>query len=190
MALILQGRVRSHTALSRFHQQSVNYMKIKSPFELLADQIRDLHNVEIQVAGTMPELAAQAYDPGLRDFLQSQHEFASGQQLRLRQVAEIIGSDADGDVCKAMEGLIEGGNKHVAIAQGALVTDLILVAHVSRIFQYQIAGYGFATRLAEHLKLVSAESLLSSSLIEEHVTAESLEVLSQRFFQTVEERAE
>lgn len=157
-------------------------MKIKSPHELLSDQIRDLHNVEIQVASTMPDLAARAHDPELRDFLAYQEELALAQKYRLRQAAEALGSDPGGDVCKAMQGLIEGGDKHVGMAEGALVTNLILIAHVSRIFHYQIAGYEFAHQLASRLRFAPVELLLSASAKEERATADALGTLSNRFF--------
>ena len=157
-------------------------MKIESPYELLTDQIRDLHNVETQVASTMPDLAAQAHDPELRVFLAKQEELALVQKDRLRQAAEALGSDPGGDVCKAMQGLIEGGDKHVAMAEGSLVTYLILTAHVSRIFHYQIAGYEFAHQLAKCLGIASVELLLFASTREEREAADALGTLSDRFF--------
>ena len=128
-------------------------MKIKSPHELLIDQIKDLHDVETQVRATMPELSTRARSPELREYLSSQAERAGIQIERLGQAAEIIGSDPDGDVSKAMRGLIEGGDRHVAMAEGERVTNLILTAHVGRIFHYQIAGYDFARKLAGALCL-------------------------------------
>jgi ferritin-like metal-binding protein YciE len=166
-------------------------MKINSPCEPLSDQIRDLHSVEILVASTMPDLAAQAHDPELRAFLPKQEELALAQKDRLRQAAEALLTDPDGDVCKAMQGLIDGGDKHVAMAEGSLVTNLILTAHVSRIFHYQIAGYEFAHQLARYLDIASVESLSSASTRKERETANALGTLSARFFreaQTGEER--
>jgi ferritin-like metal-binding protein YciE len=162
-------------------------MKIKKPAELLLDQIRDLYDVESQVSLTMPELTASATDPLLRDFLSAQERMSLVQKERLKQAAEALGGNPGGDTCKAMEGLIEGGNQHIENAEGSTVTDLILIAHVNRIIHYQIAGYGFADALAKRLQQAGPDELLSTSLAEETAGAEALAGISIPIFGAAEE---
>lgn len=160
-------------------------MKIKTPSELLADQLRDLFSVEDQVAGTMPELAAQAPRPTLRKLLALQGEISLAQKGRVVAVATLLGSDPTGDESKAMKGLIEGGDKHVRMAEGEVITTLILIAHVKRIIHYQVGAYEFAVELAKRLKLAEAIALLNASLEEEREVAQDLTVLSETAFSTV-----
>lgn len=157
-------------------------MKIKSPSELLKDQIRDLFDVETQVSRTMPELASQSPDQALRDFFSAQAEVSLRQMERLKRAAATLGSTPEGDTCKAMKGLIEGGNEHIASAEGSLVTNLILIAHVNRIILYQIAGYEFSDALANQLGISEVNSLLDDSLREEGQAAQGLAKLAAKIY--------
>lgn len=157
-------------------------MKIRSPHELLIDQIRDLFSVENQVRRTMPELAARSKDPALRDFLEAQEAASLRHIGRLQRAAEALGSTAEGDVCKAMEGLIEGGNKHIDMAVGPLATDLILTAHTNRIIHYKIAGYDVSAALAKQLGVPGTDSMLVDTLEEETEAAKGLAEAAARIF--------
>jgi ferritin-like metal-binding protein YciE len=160
-------------------------MKIKTPTDLLADQLRDLFSVEKQVAATMPELAANAPEPALRALLASQEQASMAQRERVVAVSRLLGSDPGGDESKAMKGLIEGGDSHIKMAEGDLVTTLILVAHVTRIVHYQVGAYEFAVKLASKLKFKEAEELLQTSLDEETLVAGKLDEFSNTTFTSV-----
>lgn len=157
-------------------------MKIGSPHELLIDQIRDLYSVETQVSRTMPELAARATEPALQDFLDAQGAASLRHIGRLQRAAAALGSTAEGDVCKAMEGLIEGGDKHIDMAVGPLVTDLILTAHTNRIIHYKIAGYDVSAALAKELGVPGTDSLLVETLEEETAAAKGLAEAAAKAF--------
>jgi len=87
---------------------------------------------------------------------------------RLREACERLKTHPDGDICKAMQGLIEGGNQHIDQAKGRETKALILIAHVNRILHYQIGGYSFATALAGQLGLEEIEQSLNTTLREEN----------------------
>jgi ferritin-like metal-binding protein YciE len=126
-------------------------MNLEHPDDLLHDQLRDLYSAESQVILTLPELAGQARHPALRRLLVDHENQSLEQKERLQRVAERHGIEASGDLCKAMQGLIEGGNEHLEHAKDPLVKDLLLIAHCNRIKHYEIAGYGFILSLAECL---------------------------------------
>ncbi len=149
-------------------------MDIDSPSELLIDQIRDLYSVESQVLLTMPELAASATNEALRTFLADQEKAARKKGQRLEQAASLLGESPEGDTCKAMQGLIDGGNKHIEKATEDRTRNLIIIAHVNRIFHYRIAGYGFASALADHLGSDGVKDFLARSLNEETAAASAL----------------
>jgi ferritin-like metal-binding protein YciE len=149
-------------------------MKIDSAPALLIDQIRDLYSVESQVILTLPELAAKATNSTLKDILTIHEEQTLKQKLRLKEAAKLLDENPEGDICKAMQGLIEGGNQHIAIAEGEQVRDMILIAHVTRIHHYEIAGYSIITTLARQLGEENVHELLTQSLEEEKASLEAL----------------
>ncbi len=163
-------------------------MDIHSPSELLIDQIRDLYNAESQVVGTMPELAVAATNEALHDLLERQEGISLDQKHRLKEAAELLGESPEGDICKAMKGLIDGGNKHIEKATEDRTRNLILVAHVNRIYHYEIAGYGFATALSKQLGREEVTALLSQSLQEEKAGASVLAQTAVEIFSEVDEK--
>jgi ferritin-like metal-binding protein YciE len=126
-------------------------MNLEHPDDLLHDQLRDLYSAESQVILTLPELARQARHPALRRLLVDHEKQSLEQKERLQRVAGRHDIDPSGDLCKAMQGLIEGGNEHLGKVEDPLVKDLLLIAHCNRIKHYEIAGYGFILSLAECL---------------------------------------
>jgi ferritin-like metal-binding protein YciE len=126
-------------------------MKLKEPLDLLADQLRDLYSAESQTILTCPELANRATHPRLRRVLADEEKAGLERKQTLRRIAERHGFNLEGDLCRAMQGLIEGGNQHLDMAEDSTVADLLIVAHFNRIKHYSIAGYGFALALADCL---------------------------------------
>ena len=157
-------------------------MKIASPHDLFFDQLRDLYSVESQVILTLPDLAEHATNRMLRDLL-LQHEGAS---LRHKEIVTGIfdrhGVDPDGDICKAMKGMIDGGNEHLAKAEGHLVRDLLLIAHCGRIEHYEIAAYRFITSLAGCVGFSRDAGELGEILAEEEQTARRLAAVGSELF--------
>jgi ferritin-like metal-binding protein YciE len=159
-------------------------MIIQNSQLLLIDQLRDLHNAETQVRRTLPELAAQCPISSLQEFLVSQMLITSSQVERLDQASEYLESSLEGDTCKALEGLIEGGNQHISKAQGSQVKGLIMIAHASRIYHYQVAGYRFSYALACQLETSGVADLLKTTLQEELAAIETLSEQFQQVFAT------
>lgn len=149
-------------------------MNIDKPIDLVHDQLRDLYSVESQVILTMPELARQANHPALRKLLQDEEARSLLQKERLQQVADRNGFDPSGDLCKAMKGLIEGGNAHLAKAGDPLVKDLLLIAHCNRIKHYELAGYSYIVALADGLGSREDAESLRLTFEEEREFAEEL----------------
>ena len=126
-------------------------MKLQEPLDLLADQLRDLYSAECQTILTSPELANRATHPRLKRILADEEKAGLGRKQILRKIAGHHDFDLQGELCLAMQGLIEGGNQHLDMAEGSTVADLLIVAHFNRIKHYSIAGYGFALALADCL---------------------------------------
>ena len=162
-------------------------MSIQSPPDLLVDQIRDLYSAESQVVLTLPELAAVSPDENLRNLLLRFEQHAMTHKERLKEACDRLETHPDGDICKAMQGLIEGGNQHIEQAKGQETKALILIAHVNRILHYQIGGYSFATALAGQLGLAEIEESLKATLREENAGVCALADTAGQILQSVPE---
>jgi ferritin-like metal-binding protein YciE len=149
-------------------------MNLENPTDLFFDQIRDLYSAESQVILTLPELAQTASHTPLRNLLEEHEETSQLQKQRLQRIAERWGQHPGGDLCKAIQGLIEGGNAHLARTADPQVADLMLIAHCNRIKHYEIAGYGFALSLADVLGRGADARELAATLDEEKEFTESL----------------
>lgn len=159
-------------------------MNLTYPQDLFFDQLRDLYSVESQVILTLPELAEQAQNETLRRLLAGGEGASLRQKERLAAMFDRHAVDPGGDICKAMKGLIDGGNEHLAQTADPLVRDLLLVAHTNRILHYEIAAYSFAATLAECAGFAREARQLEESLEEERSMARQLAGTAAEIFGT------
>ena len=157
-------------------------MRIRNPNDLFFDQLRDIRSVECQVILTLPELAEKAEAPSLRAWLQDHEEMTSRHKQAVLSIFERHGEDPGGDICKAMKGLIDGGNAHLAKTEDAVVRDLLLVAHCNRIKHYVIAAYEFTTALAGRIGFPRDQQELAAILEEETSATQALAAIASGLF--------
>lgn len=149
-------------------------MTLDNPYDLLFDQLRDIHDFECQLSPSFTELAVRATWPDLGVLLQDHGRECDRQRDRVRGIFSRHGVPIGDDRCKAIEGLIEGGNKHLDEATDPQVVDLLLVAHCNRIKHYEIAAYSFTASLADCLGYKEDAAVLEQSLGEEHEVKQAL----------------
>ena len=143
-------------------------MKTVSTVEdLFFDQLRDLHSMESQISISLPNLAATAGNPELQALILRHSDETARHYRTVQAIFERHGQQVGSDKCKAVEGLIAGGDSHLAIAEPVQVRDLMMIAHCLRIEHYEIAAYEITARLAERLGLEFEAQILSEHLAEE-----------------------
>jgi ferritin-like metal-binding protein YciE len=81
--------------------------------------------------------------------------------------------------CKAMEGLIEEGNKIIEEYEEGHVRDSALIIGAQKVEHYEIASYGSLCELADVLRYPQIKNLLGRTLDEEEMTDEDLTGLAQ-----------
>ena len=157
-------------------------MKIRNPNDLFFDQLRDICSVESQLILAFPDLAGKAESDGLRRWLLEHEEKTPRQKQLVLAIFRRHGEDPGGDICKAMKGLIDGGNEHLAKTGDSVVRDLLLVAHCNRIKHYEIAAYEFATNLAASIGLSKEQGELGAILDEEREATRALAEIGAGLF--------
>ena len=158
-------------------------MKTKNPNDLFFDQLLDLYSVETQLAAAMPQLVTMTTCPELKELLMRHTDQTDQQRARLIGLFDHHGLSPGNDKCKAMEGLIQGGEAHLKGVEDLPTRDLMMIAHCLRIEHYEIAAYGITHRLAEMLGLSTEAAILKTILEEETHAARSLRVLEGPVFQ-------
>jgi ferritin-like metal-binding protein YciE len=123
-------------------------MRIATPTDIFFDQLKDLKSALEQVAGTMPELIGWSTAEDLRKRFEQYRDLIRSYLQEVLAISESHREDPRDDKCKAIAGLIEGGNQHLELAEGPVIRDLLLIAHSSRIARYLLAASRFAGGIA------------------------------------------
>ncbi len=147
--------------------KSTQAMTLDHPTDLFFDQLRVLYSAKAQVILTLPELAARATFPDLRRLLSDHEKPSHRQKAMLLSIFERHGAPPGGEICSEVKTLIECGGERLARAGDDKVRDLLLVSHCNLIKHYEIAGFGFATSLAECLEMHREAEVLASILAQE-----------------------
>jgi Mn-containing catalase len=157
-------------------------MSFDTPTDLLFDQLRDLHSMESQLPESLLKIGQTTRYGPLRDVVMEQSDETLRRKVRLAAIFKKHDVSPGHDVCKAMAGLVEGGEDHLALVDDDATRDLMVLAHCLRVHHYGIAGYDIAGRLAERLGLVEDAELLTVLMTEEENAIGHLLALEPELF--------
>ena len=137
--------------------------------ELLTKEMSDLLDAETQLTEALPKMAQAANHPKLKEAFEKHLVQTQGHVERLRTAFQSLGEEPESESCKAMQGLIEEGEKSIQEGSGKepLAADLALISAAQKIEHYEIASYGTARGLARQMGLRDCARLLSHTLGEE-----------------------
>ncbi|PYX87565.1 MAG: ferritin-like domain-containing protein [Acidobacteria bacterium] len=154
-------------------------MKLETLNELLIEQLQDLYSAENQIIEALPKMAEAASSPELKRAFQEHLRQTEGQVERLEQCFEQLDTEAEGNECKGMKGLLEEGEDLMDEDAEPEVLDAGLIAAAQRVEHYEIAGYGCARTYAQLLGLKEVASSLQQTLNEEKETDQKLTELAE-----------
>jgi ferritin-like metal-binding protein YciE len=149
-------------------------MKLHTPRDLYFDQLGDIHSFTAMLIPSYGELSVKAVSPELRAILVEQGEATREARKSVQQIFSRHGHPIGVEVCKAMDGLIEGGHEHVERADDPKVRDLLLVAHFNRVLHYSMAAFSFAASLADCLEFSDDAAILNQLLQQEKDARDAL----------------
>src|SRR5262245_22870258 len=142
-------------------------MQLNSLNAVFVAQLDDLYSAERQLIQALPQMAAAASAPDLREAFNEHLEQTQNHVRWLDEVFAEAGIAKSGKHCAAMEGLIKEGTEVVQATGDPNAKDAALIGAAQRVEHYEIAGYGTARTLASELGLGDAESMLGDTLDEE-----------------------
>jgi ferritin-like metal-binding protein YciE len=125
-------------------------MAIKSPQDLLTQEVREIHSAERQLSRAIPKLAKAAGSEKLREMLQRRREQGAILIEALDEALEEMQVSKGRVKNVAIEGLIEDATQHVEEIEDEKMLDAALIGAVQKVEHYCIAAWG-TTRSMGHL---------------------------------------
>lgn len=155
--------------------------------DLLNHEVQAMYSAESLITAAMPRMIAKTTSNALQQAFKKHLNETSRQADRLKEVAELLGIDADGDKNLGMAGIIAEGEMVMEKKSTPETLDAALIAGAQKIEHYEISGYGTAVYLAEELGLESVARILGGILDEEKRTNEILNDLAKNVVNPVAE---
>lgn len=148
---------------------------MKTLRDLLVHQIQDLHSGETQIIEALPRMVEAARDEELIEALKDHLQETKEQRSRLKELADSLGCEAEGEKCQGIEGIIaEGRSVVLEESEEDDVQDAAIITACQRIEHYEMAGYGSARTYARMLDETEVANALQEILDQEQNADERL----------------
>jgi ferritin-like metal-binding protein YciE len=147
--------------------------------EAFEDLIKDIHNAEKQITKALPKMIKKCENEQLRQGLEQHLAETNDQIQKVEQVCKELGIKPTGEVCQAMQGLIEEGDDHLQRGKTGPVMDAVIIAACQKIEHYEICAYGTARAWAEQIGCdKSVIQALDGILKQEEMTDQKLNTMA------------
>ena len=126
-------------------------MALKSPMDLLTQELKEIYSAERQLSRAIPKLAKTVKSQSLREMLERRREQGGTLIEAIDEALEEIGTTKSRPKNPAMEGLLEDVNEHVDEIKDEAMLDAALLASIQKIEHYCIAAWGTAKSMGNLL---------------------------------------
>jgi ferritin-like metal-binding protein YciE len=147
--------------------------------DLYLHQLRDIYYAEKEILKALPDMIEKADAAQLRKAFEEHLEQTRGHVERLEKVFSIIGEEARGVDCPAIDGIIEEANEVAGDVEDKKVLDAALAAAAQAVEHYEITRYGTLVAWSQELGHQDAADLLEQTLEEEKETDAKLTKLAE-----------
>jgi len=150
--------------------------------KFFTDQLKDIYYAEQQLLKAIPKLARSSSTEELEDAFNHHLRQTERHIKRLQKVFQIIGKNAEGKRCEAMDGLIKESETIInETREGSMTRDAALIIAAQKVEHYEIATYGGLVQLALTLGLNRSADLLDKTLLEEEDTDALLTDIAENY---------
>jgi len=154
-------------------------MAEKNLKDLLLHTLKDVYFAEHEILKALPKMAQAAQRTELKEAFETHRGQTEQQVQRLKDVFALINEQAQGEPCKAIQGIIAEGQEVMETFAGGPALDAGLIAAAQAVEHYEIARYGAMRSWAEEAELDDAADLLDETLEEEKDTDALLTQLAE-----------
>jgi ferritin-like metal-binding protein YciE len=153
--------------------------KEKTLNDLFLHTLKDVFYAEKQILKALPKMAKAAESEELKRAFETHREETEGQIERLEEVFKILGKQARGVQCEAINGIIEEGKEVMEDFAESVALDAGILAAAQAVEHYEITRYGSLKSWAEELGMADAAKLIDQNLQEEKKTDKLLTELAE-----------
>ena len=147
--------------------------------DLFLDTLKDIYYAEKQILKALPKMARAAQsEEGKQGFLHHRDE-TQGQIERLEEVFELLGKNARGKTCEAIQGIIAEAEEIMDEFKGTAALDAGLISSAQAVEHYEITRYGTLIAFAKQLGREDCASVLQQNLDEEKATDKKLSAIAE-----------
>jgi ferritin-like metal-binding protein YciE len=147
--------------------------------ELFEETVRDIYYAEKKILKALPKMAKKASSEDLSAAFEAHLEETEGQIERLEQIFEMLGKNARGTTCPAIDGIIEEAEEVMKEAETDAVRDAAMLAAAQAVEHYEISRYGTLKSWAGKLGMTDAVKLIDETLQQEKATDVKLSELAE-----------
>lgn len=153
---------------------------IKNLQDLFQHGLEDLYYAENQILQALPDMVEKATDAKLKTAFENHRAETEGHVHRLRQVFELLGAEAKGTKCPAIDGILKEGKELMGEIGDEDTMNAGLAFAAQAVEHYEITRYGALIAYASELGHRQCIPLFRANLNEEKVADEKLTELSER----------
>lgn len=147
---------------------------IKSMEDLLMHGLQDIYYAEQQITKNLPTMAEKATNPELKGAFQQHLTETQGHVKRLDQVFQMLGSEAKGVDCQAMDGILAEAKEIISDCGDKDVCDAAMLSAAQAVEHYEMTRYGSLIAYARQLGRQDCAQVLEQTLAEEKATDQKL----------------
>ena len=142
--------------------------------DLFLHMLQDIYYAEKQITKALPTMIDKATDSQLAQGFETHLRETEGQIDRLERVFDMIGEEAKGATCPAIDGIIKEANEVAGDIADKAVLDAALIAAAQAVEHYEITRYGTLIAWAKQLGRSDIADILKQTLDEEYATDDKL----------------
>jgi ferritin-like metal-binding protein YciE len=152
---------------------------IKNMSDLHLHVLQDIYYAENQIKKSLPDMIEKAKNRELTAALKVHLGETEKQIGRLEQAFELLGKEAKGTTCPAIDGIIKEANEIAGECEDKAL-DAALVAAAQAVEHYEITRYGTLISWSEELGHDAIAKLLTTTLNEEKAADKKLTTIGEK----------
>lgn len=154
-------------------------MKIDNLEDLFLHTLQDIYFAENAILKALPKMVKAAESKDLAKVFDGHLKETKTHVERLESVFKILGKNAKGEECPAIEGILEEAEELMSGIQDADTRDAAMISAAQAVEHYEITRYGTLVSWAKLLKKENAAAILSETLEEEHAADAKLTEIAE-----------
>lgn len=153
---------------------------IKTMDDLFLHVLQDIYYAEKQILKALPKMIDKANNRDLSMAFKSHLAETEKHVSRLEQAFDLIGENAKGTTCPAINGIIEEANEIAGEVEDKKVLDAALITAAQAVEHYEMTRYGTLIAWAQELDKGAVAALLTSTLNEEKAADKKLTSIAEQ----------